>query len=171
MVASGLRIACRRATWPTRRCPSSVNATTQGVVRPPSAFGMISARPPSIVAATAELVVPKSIPTALAIALLLPADVVLTQVVPIGSDDSANADVASSSGSDSHVGLHIWALRLANADRSQRRSGLYRPTLRTPETASYPLDGLLSVATARTVRRDNRFATDLCASRSAERSK
>ena len=48
------------------RCPSSVNATTDGVVRPPSAFGMTSALPPSITAATTELVVPRSMPTAFA---------------------------------------------------------------------------------------------------------
>src|SRR5690606_26637254 len=41
---------------------------TDGVVRAPSAFGITSAWPPSIVAATTELVVPRSIPTALAIA-------------------------------------------------------------------------------------------------------
>jgi hypothetical protein len=36
------------------------------VVRPPSAFGMTSARPPSMTAATTELAVPRSMPTALA---------------------------------------------------------------------------------------------------------
>src|SRR3954447_2581784 len=64
-------MACRLATWPTRRWPSSVNATTDGVVRAPSAFGITSALPPSIVAATTELVVPRSIPTALGISVLL----------------------------------------------------------------------------------------------------
>src|SRR6202023_2819589 len=70
-VASELRIAWRLATCPTSRCPSSVNATTDGVVRPPSAFGMTSACPPSITAATTELVVPRSIPTAFGILQLL----------------------------------------------------------------------------------------------------
>src|SRR3954471_17110116 len=65
-VASGFRIAWRLATWPTMRCPSSVNATTDGVVRLPSALGMTSALPPSMTAATTELVVPRSIPTAFA---------------------------------------------------------------------------------------------------------
>src|SRR4051794_26714444 len=65
-VASGLRTAWRLATCPTSRCPSSVNATTDGVVRPPSALGMTSAWPPSIVAATTELIVPRSMPTAFA---------------------------------------------------------------------------------------------------------
>src|SRR3954470_16115797 len=66
-VASGLRIACRLATCPTSRWPSSVKATTDGVVRAPSALTITSAWPPSIVAATTEFVVPRSIPTALAI--------------------------------------------------------------------------------------------------------
>src|SRR3954463_7908306 len=64
-------MAWRLATWPTNRCPSSVKATTDGVVLPPSAFGITSAWPPSIVAATTELVVPRSIPTAFGMPLLL----------------------------------------------------------------------------------------------------
>src|SRR2546430_7250020 len=65
MVPLGLRIACRRASWPTRRSPSSVNATTDGVVREPSALGITVGWPPSMVAIT-EFVVPRSMPTALA---------------------------------------------------------------------------------------------------------
>ena len=61
MVFLGLVIAWRRATWPTRRSPSLVNATTDGVVRPPSALGMTTGSPPSITATT-ELVVPRSMP-------------------------------------------------------------------------------------------------------------
>jgi hypothetical protein len=38
-----------------------VNATTDGVVRPPSAFGMTAGSPPSITP-TQELVVPRSMP-------------------------------------------------------------------------------------------------------------
>src|SRR3954454_5185979 len=57
----GLVIAWRRATWPTSRSPSLVNATTDGVVRPPSALGMTTGSPPSITATT-ELVVPRSMP-------------------------------------------------------------------------------------------------------------
>lgn len=49
-------------TWPTRRSPVLVKATTEGVVRPPSALVMIVGLPPSM-AATAELVVPRSMPT------------------------------------------------------------------------------------------------------------
>src|ERR1700704_4356962 len=65
MVPLGFRIACLRATCPTSRSPVSVNATTDGVVRDPSAFGMTVGCPPSTAAMT-EFVVPRSIPTALA---------------------------------------------------------------------------------------------------------
>ena len=47
---SGLVIAWRLATWPTSRSPLLVNATTDGVVRPPSSFGMTLGSPPSITA-------------------------------------------------------------------------------------------------------------------------
>src|SRR4051794_12386812 len=53
--------ACRLAIWPTSRSPLSVKPTTEGVVRPPSLFGMICTVPPSSTA-TQQLVVPKSIP-------------------------------------------------------------------------------------------------------------
>ena len=48
MVFSGLVIACRRAICPTRRSPLSVKATTDGVMRLPSALVMTTgiARPP-----------------------------------------------------------------------------------------------------------------------------
>src|SRR5674476_351134 len=69
-VRSMLVTACRLAISPTRTSPLLVNATTDGVVRPPSAFAMIVGSPPSRTA-TAELVVPRSIPTARAILCLL----------------------------------------------------------------------------------------------------
>src|SRR3979409_1761514 len=69
IVPLGLRMAWRRASWPTRRSPGSVKATTEGVVREPSAFGITMGWPPSTVAIT-ELVVPRSIPTAFAMVLL-----------------------------------------------------------------------------------------------------
>src|ERR1700681_2725947 len=68
IVPLGLRIAWRRATWPTRRSPCSVKATTDGVVRVPSALGITVGCPPSTAAIT-ELVVPRSIPTALAMVM------------------------------------------------------------------------------------------------------
>ena len=61
-VPSGFVMAWRLAISPTRTS-LSLNATTDGVVRPPSAFGMMVGSPPSRVAMT-ELVVPRSIPTA-----------------------------------------------------------------------------------------------------------
>src|SRR5258708_26993044 len=68
IVFCGLVTACRFATCPTSRSPSFVNATTEGVVRPPSAWGMPRGSPPSITATTL-LVVPRSMPRVLAIAL------------------------------------------------------------------------------------------------------
>src|SRR5215470_6746157 len=65
-VFSGLRIACRRAIWPTSRSPVFVKPTTEGVSRLPSALAMTVGSPPMIAAIT-ELVVPRSIPTTLAI--------------------------------------------------------------------------------------------------------
>src|ERR1700710_1318907 len=61
MVRSGLVTAWRLAGWPTRRSPSSLNATIDGVVRMPSAFSMTFGVLPSITA-THEFVVPRSIP-------------------------------------------------------------------------------------------------------------
>src|SRR3954453_13396322 len=61
IVFSGFITAWRLATVPTSRSPLSVNATTDGVVRPPSAFSKTVGSPPSITA-THELVVPRSIP-------------------------------------------------------------------------------------------------------------
>src|SRR6266480_3486133 len=56
----------RRAGAPTSRWPSFVNATTDGVVRPPSAFGMTVGSPPSSTAMQL-LVVPRSMPIVFAI--------------------------------------------------------------------------------------------------------
>src|SRR5687768_8261330 len=71
IVRSGLVIAWRLATSPTRTSPFLANATTDGVVRDPSAFGMTVGSPPSRTLTT-ELVVPRSMPTALAMVLLPP---------------------------------------------------------------------------------------------------
>ena len=64
IVRSGLVIAWRLATSPTSTSPVFENATTDGVVRAPSALGMTAGSPASSTATT-ELVVPRSIPTAL----------------------------------------------------------------------------------------------------------
>src|SRR5437762_26527 len=64
IVFCGLVTAWRLATVPTRRSPPCVNATTDGVVRPPSAFSTTVGSPPSSTAMH-EFVVPRSIPIVL----------------------------------------------------------------------------------------------------------
>src|SRR5579875_1547146 len=66
----GLVTAWRLATVPTRRSPPCVNATTDGVVRPPSAFSITVGSPPSSTAIQL-LVVPRSIPIVLPIVFVL----------------------------------------------------------------------------------------------------
>ena len=66
MVRSGLVIACRLAGSPILRSPLSIKATTEGVVRFPSSFGITTGSFPSITA-TQELVVPRSMPIILPI--------------------------------------------------------------------------------------------------------
>src|SRR4051812_42634213 len=57
----GLVTAWRLAGAPTSTSPSSMKATTEGVVRAPSEFSMTFGLPPSMIA-TQELVVPRSMP-------------------------------------------------------------------------------------------------------------
>src|SRR5690349_25025989 len=64
MVRSGLVMAWRLATSPTRISPDLEKPTTEGVVRPPSALGMTVGSPASRTETT-EFVVPRSMPTAL----------------------------------------------------------------------------------------------------------
>src|SRR6059058_3743520 len=61
MVFLGFVSRCRLAVTPTRRSPSFANATTEGVVRPPSAFSITVGSPPSRTAMH-EFVVPRSMP-------------------------------------------------------------------------------------------------------------
>src|SRR3954451_22702046 len=70
-VFCGLVTAWRLATVPTSRSPPCVKATTEGVVRPPSAFSITVGSPPSSTA-MAELVVPRSIPMVFAMCCVLP---------------------------------------------------------------------------------------------------
>ena len=69
IVRSGLVMAWRFAIMPTSRSPS-LNATTDGVVRAPSALGMTTGWPPSRIA-THEFVVPRSMPMILPITVFL----------------------------------------------------------------------------------------------------
>ena len=66
MVRSGLVMAWRLATSPTSTSPDLEKPTTDGVVLAPSALGMTVGSPASSTLTT-ELVVPRSIPTALGI--------------------------------------------------------------------------------------------------------
>ena len=69
IVRSALVTAWRLAISPTSTSPPLLNATTDGVVRPPSAFAMMVGSPPSRTA-TALFVVPRSMPTARAMVLV-----------------------------------------------------------------------------------------------------
>src|SRR5580658_2555998 len=88
IVRSGLVIAWRFASWPTRRSPVFVNATTEGVVRDPSAFGMTTGCEPSMTATT-ELVVPRSMPTVLAM-IIFPRSVELPDCRTSYAEDRAH---------------------------------------------------------------------------------
>ena len=68
MVRSTLVTAWRLAISPTRTSEFLAKATTDGVVRPPSALAMTVGSPPSRTATT-EFVVPRSIPTARAMVI------------------------------------------------------------------------------------------------------
>src|ERR1700676_1886388 len=93
MVRSGLVMAWRLATSPTRTSPDLAKPTTDGVVRPPSALGITTGSPASSTDTT-ELVVPRSIPTALAI-LLPPTHCPCGHSLRLGtpSDSSSNTSV------------------------------------------------------------------------------
>src|SRR5665811_1570545 len=69
IVRSTFVTACRLAISPTSTSPVFENATTEGVVRVPSAFAITVGSPPSRTATT-ELVVPRSMPTARAMSCL-----------------------------------------------------------------------------------------------------
>src|SRR5689334_11638205 len=69
-VRSGLVIAWRFATSPTRTSPVFEKPTTDGVVRAPSALGITVGSPASRTETT-ELVVPRSMPTALGMRVCL----------------------------------------------------------------------------------------------------
>src|SRR5688572_29881948 len=66
MVFRGLMMAWRLASWPTTRSPVSVNPITDGVRLEPCLLAITFGSPPSMTETTL-LVVPRSIPTILAI--------------------------------------------------------------------------------------------------------
>src|SRR5947208_13366708 len=70
IVRSTLVTAWFFADCPTSTSPLRANATTDGVVREPSEFAMTVGSPPSRTETT-EFVVPRSIPTARAIVVVL----------------------------------------------------------------------------------------------------
>ena len=95
MVRSMLVTAWRLATSPTSTSPFLAKATTEGVVRAPSAFAMTVGSPPSRTATTL-LVVPRSMPTARAKRRTLRGMVAMDRVgvgdvVPVGSADEPDA--------------------------------------------------------------------------------
>src|SRR4051795_1622276 len=112
MVRSTLVTACRLATSPTRTSPDLANATTDGVVRAPSALGMTVGSPPSSTATTL-FVVPRSMPTARAMLGYLRVVRLAIQPVCTGSrhhlDDQCRVDKILESG------------RLNFLSRAQRR--------------------------------------------------
>src|SRR6186997_933982 len=69
-VLPGFVTAWRLASWPTSRSPVLVKATTDGIVRPPSADAMTVGSPPSMTATT-EFVVPRSMPMILPMSKVL----------------------------------------------------------------------------------------------------
>ena len=100
-VLVGLVTAWRLATVPTRRSPDWVKATTDGVVRPPSAFSMTVGSPPSRTAMH-EFVVPRSIPMVLAILWGLLSSRVLNKISVKFAEILAQAEGWSES--------HLWGL-------------------------------------------------------------
>ena len=70
IVFCGFVTDCRLAGAPTSRWSSFANATTDGVVRPPSAFGITVGSPASSTAMH-EFVVPRSIPIVFAMGWFL----------------------------------------------------------------------------------------------------
>src|ERR1700730_16562007 len=120
----------RLAGWPTRTCPSSVNATIDGVVRPPSAFSITLALFPSITA-TQELVVPRSIPIAFAMSGLLV---------------SRRARIASTPGSDRASGLSWFRFKLSAIAQMRDAQGASRETANASRNRLRGSSGFLGFA-------------------------
>src|SRR5215210_4529373 len=95
-VLVGLVTAWRLATVPTRRSPDWAKATTDGVVRPPSAFSMTVGSPPSRTAMH-EFVVPRSMPMVLAMCRVL--------LLPVLSAQNLSPGIADPSGVPQRLGM------------------------------------------------------------------
>src|SRR5437868_13577630 len=91
-VFCGLVTAWRLATVPTSRSPDCANATTDGVVLPPSAFEITVGSPPSRTAMH-EFVVPRSIPIVFAMGVSVSLPVILRKSKPLYSRSSAAASL------------------------------------------------------------------------------
>src|SRR5216117_620183 len=125
IVFCGLVTACRLATCPTSRSPSFVKATTDGVVRPPSALGMTTGSPPSITATT-ELVVPRSIPMIFSAILSAPD----RDLMPAGCYGSQKASIVPKTNAkkaDAETGHGTGCVVTKVCQKSERAARLGRP--------------------------------------------
>src|SRR5277367_2649714 len=114
-VLEGLVTAWRLAGWPTRRSPSSRMATTEGVVRAPSAFSITFGVLPSMMA-THELVVPRSMP----IILLMRTLVSLLHWRTSAGAFRHEAPVASVPGFDQSLNIAGQAQKQRSAEGTRR---------------------------------------------------
>src|SRR5579884_936766 len=128
IVFCGLVTAWRLATVPTSRSPDCVNATTDGVVRPPSAFSMTVGSPPSSTAMH-EFVVPRSIPIVFPIwvLLLLVQENLSERLADLGLEASTSDRPWAPSESSGDLSASPRAVRGAspppNSGRGEPRSG------------------------------------------------
>ena len=113
MVRSTLVTAWRLATSPTSTSPDLANATTDGVVRAPSALAMTVGSPPSRTATTL-FVVPRSMPTARAM-------VCTSGVLVLGVGDAAAC--RPSCGRAGESGKQVESDQLKFVHAVQRRRG------------------------------------------------
>src|SRR4051812_32926376 len=133
-VFSGLVMLCRFAVWPTRTSPLSVKATMEGVVRAPSAFSITLGVLPSMTA-TQELVVPKSIPMALAMTKLL-----LSAVSELAADRTCLPQPLGSVLDFDLLGLAARRPRNGDLQYAVRHGGLNRRRINTWRQLEHPIE-------------------------------
>src|SRR6478752_7580136 len=153
MVRSGLVTAWRLAGWPTRRSPSSVKATIEGVVRMPSAFSITFGVLPSITA-THELVVPRSMPMTLPMSRFLLS--AAGRPGPFGTRTGDSARPAEPPSSDP---LNTHQCRPRRRLGSYRRAGFPRKTY-DHGFASREVNAMAPSREAEAVRRTSHLAGD-----------